>query len=402
MPSDPLSVAVVGCGTGGPAAALLLARAGHSVEVFERVPDPAPVGAGLLLQPTGTAVLDRLGLLEPVRARGAVIERLHGETAAGRQVMELSYRDLGSGVHGLGVHRGVLFGALSGALAERGIPVRLGAEVTDFSAGVLETADGTCHGPYDLVVAADGARSCLRAQSGLVVRDRCYPWGALWTILDDPTDHHGGVLSQVYSGTRTMLGFLASGRPAGTPQVSLFWSLHLDDLAATRARGLEAWKDAVRRLTPRADHLLDQVQDPDQLLPAAYYDVVMRRWHGDGIAFVGDAGHAMSPQLGQGVNLALLDALVLAQALSDHADLPAALAAYSARRRAHLRYYAWASRLLTPVFQSGLGALGPPRDHLMRPLSRIPWIRRQFLASLAGAKTGLFGTLPEDALPPPG
>ena len=70
-------------------------------------------------------------------------------------------------------------------------------------------------GPYDLVIAADGARSRLRAATGLVRAPARYPWGALWAILDDPEERHGGMLAQVYRGTREMLGFLASGSPAG-------------------------------------------------------------------------------------------------------------------------------------------------------------------------------------------
>jgi len=123
----------------------------------------------------------------------------------------------------------------------------------------------------------------------------------------------------------------------------------------------------------------------------------MREWHAGRLVFVGDSGHAMSPQLGQGVNLALLDAHVLARCLERHAGVDAALAAYSEARRAHLRFYSWASRLMTPVFQSHLGVLGPPRDLLLHPVSRIPWMRRQFVASLAGAKTGVLSTLDYDA-----
>ena len=63
-----MRVAVVGCGTGGPAAALLLKAAGHDVEIFERFNTPSPIGAGLLLQPTGQAVLARLGLLARSRS----------------------------------------------------------------------------------------------------------------------------------------------------------------------------------------------------------------------------------------------------------------------------------------------------------------------------------------------
>jgi 2-polyprenyl-6-methoxyphenol hydroxylase-like FAD-dependent oxidoreductase len=101
----------------------------------------------------------------------------------------------------------------------------------------------------------------------------------------------------------------------------------------------------------------------------------------------------MSPQLRQGVNLALLDAHLVADSLSRHAGVETALAAYSARRRPHLRLYSWATRLMTPVFQSHHGVLGPPRGLLLHPIARIPWMRRQFLSTLAGAKTGAAGAL---------
>ena len=71
-----LHVAIVGYGTAGQTAAILLARDGHRVEVFEQAPEPRPVGAGFLLQPTGLQVLWSMGLLAPVLAHGAPVTRL--------------------------------------------------------------------------------------------------------------------------------------------------------------------------------------------------------------------------------------------------------------------------------------------------------------------------------------
>ena len=378
-----MKVAVVGCGTAGPAAALFLHRAGHQVTVFERVPDPAPVGAGLLLQPTGMDVMRRLGLLDGVLERGARVERLRGVTASGRLVLDLEYGDFAPGLFGLGVLRGTIFDALLGAVRAEGIELRLGEEV-------LGAPDR-----FDLVVASDGARSLLREAlaHALVRRARRYPWGALWAIADDPEAAFDGELSQVYRGTREMVGFLPSGRPAGTPRVSMFWSIHEDDVGAWRQAGLRRWKERVLRLAPRAEPLLDQIDDAEQLLYAAYHDVVLRAPFAGRVVFLGDAAHAMSPQLGQGANLALVDADVLARCLAAHpGDLDGALSAFARARRGQLRYYAWASRLLTPMFQSRLGFLGPPRDALLHPAGRVPYVRRQFLASLAGTKRGLLDT----------
>ncbi|MFN7699424.1 MAG: FAD-dependent oxidoreductase, partial [Deltaproteobacteria bacterium] len=83
-----LDVGIVGAGTGGSAAALFLARAGHRVTLYERVEHPSPVGAGILLQPTGQAVLARLGLLGVILGRGARIERLRCRSASGRQIFD--------------------------------------------------------------------------------------------------------------------------------------------------------------------------------------------------------------------------------------------------------------------------------------------------------------------------
>src|SRR6188508_2466890 len=124
-----LDVGIIGCGTAGPAAALLLARAGHRVTVYERVAEPGPVGAGILLQPTGQAVLARLGLLERVRARAAPVDRLLCQRTGGRAVVDLRYAEIGAAV-GLGIHRGVLFQALFDALsAEEGVRLELGFDV---------------------------------------------------------------------------------------------------------------------------------------------------------------------------------------------------------------------------------------------------------------------------------
>ena len=85
-------IAVAGCGPAGLAAALLLARDGHKVRLFERFDAPRPIGSGLLLQPTGQAVLRRLGLEDRLLAAGARVERLFGRAMpSGRVVLNVRY-----------------------------------------------------------------------------------------------------------------------------------------------------------------------------------------------------------------------------------------------------------------------------------------------------------------------
>src|SRR3954452_24479307 len=94
MHRPPLRVAVIGCGTAGAAAALFLARAGHAVTVLERVPDPGPVGAGVMIQPSGLAVLERLGCEARILARGARVDRLVCQNERGVSVLSLAYEAL--------------------------------------------------------------------------------------------------------------------------------------------------------------------------------------------------------------------------------------------------------------------------------------------------------------------
>jgi 2-polyprenyl-6-methoxyphenol hydroxylase-like FAD-dependent oxidoreductase len=209
----------------------------------------------------------------------------------------------------------------------------------------------------------------------------------------DSGDVSGGCLRQGFDGCRVMAGLLPTGRPAedAPPKVSLFWSLRADALEAWRTRGLELWKQDFLRVLPQAAPILEQIQAPEQLTFASYQDVEMTDWHLPGAVVLGDSAHATSPQLGQGVNLALTDASLLAKALrQEPADLQGALWRYSESRREHLGYYSWATRFLTPFFQSDAVPLGWLRDAFMGPLCRVPPMRRQMLLSMAGVHRGFF------------
>jgi 2-polyprenyl-6-methoxyphenol hydroxylase-like FAD-dependent oxidoreductase len=163
----------------------------------------------------------------------------------------------------------------------------------------------------------------------------------------------------------------------------------MDRVAAFRNTPLEHWKAQVLRYEPEAAFVLDQIESVEQVLSAGYHDVVMWPWHTERRVFIGDAAHAMSPQLGQGTNLALLDASTLAQVLSEDLPLSSALEAYSRRRRAHVAFYQFASRWLTPLFQSDLRALGPLRNWAMGIGCRSPFVHGEMLRTMAGIKRGI-------------
>ena len=397
-----MKVAVVGCGIAGPAAALLLARDGHDVTIVERFEDPRPVGAGLLIQPLGQRVLEEMGLLEPLAARSAPVRRFDGRTRSGRVVLRFAYDDHRSalGAVGLGVHRAELFRVLWAALEAASIPVRTNVDVSGLRSsheGWTIRSRGGDHGPFDLVVVADGARSRLRRSLGLASKDVGYPYGAIWSVVPDPDGLAGDCLTQRYDGTRFTLGIL----PTGVGQASIFWSIRSRSIDGVVAAGPSAWAATARQHAGALAPLVDRAVDAG-ILGARYRDVVVPRpfvvGSRGGVVLIGDAAHAMSPQLGLGASLALADAWSLAEALRRRpSDLAAALLDHAADRRAHVRWYTWLSRIMTPVFQSDLVPIGWPRDLLFGPVGRIPWVRRQFVEIELGRQTSPWTTWPPAA-----
>lgn len=289
------------------------------------------------------------------------------------------------GAYGLGVHRASLFDVLHQAALAAGIEIRTGAPVTRidaFDKPRLRTAKGETHGPFDLLVVADGSGSTLREQVRPNARAPLYPWGAVWAMARDPDGQYAGVLHQRYHRASTMIGILPVGRrpDAEGDHVSFFWSLPVNDIDPFLAGDLQAWREAVVRLWPEAAPVVAQLDGPQHFSRAVYRDMAFGRWDRGAVVLIGDAAHGTSPQLGQGANLALVDAVELAERV----DTPVRVAGYQRARRLQTGPYQFLSRLLTPLFQSS-GRFWPWfRTWVFAPLSQAPGLRGHAAHVLTG------------------
>jgi 2-polyprenyl-6-methoxyphenol hydroxylase-like FAD-dependent oxidoreductase len=382
-----LSIGIAGAGIAGLAVAQLLARAGHRVVVFDQWQTPVPVGSGLVLQPVGLKVLEAMGLGADLTALGARIDRLFGRAAPDdRVVLDVRYEALNTPGRGLAVHRAALFSLLLKGAQGAGCGFDTGKPITGAGERRFVFKDGRTSAAFDLLVDATGVRSALAPRMG---KDLAF--GALWASLPWPEDSgfDPHTLEQRYKAARRMVGVLPIGRkdPVAPLQAAFFWSLKQADYAAWRAQPLAVWKAKVLSLWPQVSPLLAAIQDHDDLVFARYAHKTLVDPVGRGLVHIGDSYHSTSPQLGQGANMALLDAFALSTALTRQPNLEVALGEYARMRAAHVRLYQWASYLLTPVYQSDWDGLAALRDHVAAPLMQV-WPVPLVLAGLVAGQIG--------------
>src|SRR5262245_23103351 len=317
-PSPP--VVVVGAGPAGAALALLLAARGIATTLIERQRDFEREFRGEVMMPSGLRVLDALGVdvskagiphrrpqqLE-IFVERRLVARLDADAAifAGRTPLMVSQPPLLEHLVALAErHAGFRF--------LRGAAVRDLVHENGRVTGVrVEGTEGEQHLRAALVVGADGRASIVRRRGGFTARDLGTPMDVVWTKL--PELAAWGELARGYLGGGHLL--IAFPAPDGLLQVA--WVILKGSFGELKSRGVEDW---VREMANHASadlaaHLrvnADRVLRPF-LLSAATDRVV--GWARSGALVIGDAAHTMSPVGGQGLNVALRDAVVAANHL---------------------------------------------------------------------------------------
>jgi 2-polyprenyl-6-methoxyphenol hydroxylase-like FAD-dependent oxidoreductase len=241
-------------------------------------------------------------------------------------------------------------------------------------------------GSFDLVIDASGARSKLRRFADHASDPRPLAYGAFWASLAWREGFDPQALSQRYDKASVMIGVLPIGRayPGGGDMAAFFWSLKPADADRVQAAGIDAWKERIVALWPACEAFTRQIESFDLLTLARYGHHTMVLPAGRRLAVIGDAAHSTSPQLGQGANMALLDAAALAHALNNSSSVDDALDAYCRARRWHVRVFQALSWMFTPFYQSDSALLPFLRDRLVATVAKIPPVPQFLAAMVAG------------------
>lgn len=349
--NDMPQVTVVGAGIGGLATAIAFTRIGWQVQVLERAPALTAPGAGLSLWPNALRALDALGIGDRVRARAredgsAGIRDSRGAWLSKFDVAAMKAR------YGLPimVHRADLLDILRNAIPAGSI--RTGVTVGEARRdGTVTHSAGESRA--DLVVGADGINSVVRRAVVGAVRP-VYVGYTAWRVIVTPT-HPTADLGETW-GRGLRFGYAAladdrvycfgvANRPEGAPSAGL---AELRELFA-------GWHDPIPALLAAAD--------PAAVLHHDIYRLPdLSTFVAGRIALLGDAAHAMSPNLGQGACQALEDAVVLARIADDSGDLTR----YDRVRRPRTRMIAARADRLGTVGQLSARPVVAARDAVMR------------------------------------
>lgn len=312
---------VVGAGLGGLASAIALRRRGWEVTVLERRAHAAEAGAGIALWPNALRALDVLGLGARVRELGTVEIGGGIRTSSGRWLARTDAADLrrrqGDGVVVLA--RPDLHALLRAAAPQpqEGLGVRR-VVPGDVDRPAVVHDDAGEEREAELVVGADGVRSTVRAGLWPAATARDTGRTAFRLVADHRLDAGGESWGR---GDLVGLAPLPGGRTYLYAVVPTAEAPARDPLPWLRTR-LAGWHDPVAAVLAAVDGPVLVHRLEDLRLPPC--------WHRGRVALLGDAAHAMTPNLGQGAAQAFLDAVALAdEATCD----PASLAGYERRRR---------------------------------------------------------------------
>lgn len=362
---------VLGGGIAGLSSAIGLAQSGWTVSIHEKAETIEPLGAALSLWPNASAALDRLGLLPSVIAAAAPMRSMlladrHGKPIVGPRRIEGT---------ALIITRAALQRCLTDALAD--VPLHLGQTVerveVDTDRVMVSFTDGTS-AAADLVIDAGGIRSVAAGLWGAAPTYAGY--GGVVALSETVDGPNLDGLAAEYWGEHERFGVFE------LPERRRYWfymrtqeegqAAPTRDFIAVRAKGF-----------PEAVRAAVAATRPHQLIPFAIHAKPAPKALGAGrIIGVGDAAHAMEPNLGQGACQALEDAAALSavvrrapsdQVLKEFEALRLKRVRFIVRRAAEGRYGAHGPQLGRTVMRALLRVTpGPITTRVMRATQTMP------------------------------
>jgi len=354
------TVEIAGAGLSGLATAIRFAQLGWKVTLHERANDLRMFGAGIWIWESGLKTLQLLGAYDQATARARTIKEWRIEDARGRRLMT---RATTPADRLLLPPRADLYQALIDRAVATGVDIITSSVVMNIRPeGVAVMQDGS-ERHAELVIAADGAHSRLREN---LLATSWVDYGieaGIRMMIDhqpgDPTE----VITEYWNGPWRLLY-----NPCTEGQNYIFLSVPLHDESARKMPVDPAfWAEkfpVVADICPR----FGEASRWDRIV-----NVRCRQWSDGHAAIIGDAAHAMPPNLGQAANTAFISGMALAEIATAASDIPAALRQWEHVVRPladHVQWFSYVYGFVVGKWPASVLAL---RSDMLRLLSQTEW-----------------------------
>ncbi len=324
-----VDVAIVGAGVTGLALALALRENDISTVLLDARRKIDNVPRGLTLQPNGLEALDHLGLLSKIGDGGERIQVFEIKSPDGQVLLEADYGLLEHPQNYLmTVNVSDLDLALRYKAEQSGAEVIWGAAFLDLirAEGKVEglsyeTERGKDEITASVVVGADGSQSPVRTAMGSRVDTKKYP-DSFITGLAGPSERLTRSIltlrghARQYQDPGIMLGLM----PATQNSTYFFYSVGKRSFDDIKKAGVESMQKELAQIAPEAKEIFTSIQAWTRIGYFTPSFSKVDRWVDDGVALLGDSAHTFHPHAGQGLNLSLQDALVLAEVIGKGLD----------------------------------------------------------------------------------
>jgi 2-polyprenyl-6-methoxyphenol hydroxylase-like FAD-dependent oxidoreductase len=357
-------VEIAGAGFAGLTAACALAQRGWQVRIHERADQLRTTGAGIYVYENGLRVLEAVGAYVAA-VEGAPIAHTREVRDHHDRVISV-HRWQGSRVFSIVRQR--IINALGEVARRAGVEIVFNSEVVGADASGELLLSGGHRLKADLVIGADGTNSRVRDALKLIAKRKRLVDGATRLLIDKTpeeraTTEHSATTVEYWSGSRRVLY-----TPCSENDIYIALTMLNSDAAATAVPIDKAlWKRSFPHIEPLIDRIgMEGRYDPFELIK-------LRRWSAGKVAVIGDAAHALPPNIGQGGGCAMMNALALAVHLDRHREVEDALTAWEAAERPLTDHTQRVSVLL------GLPTTWPPtlRTLAFKLSARSKWLLHQ-------------------------
>lgn len=342
MAAHSLNILIIGGGLGGPAAALLLARAGHKVTIVERYPALRAGGTQIDLRHQGVEVANHMGIMADVREK---MVHEAGISLVDRNNKVKVYWPGGEGAHAdmdgfpttqeVEIMRGDLVRILYDATKDN-VTYIFGTSVESYEqdeSSVNVTFSDKTKAVFDLLIGADGLgswtrRSMLPPGSKDSIKS-LHTWLAYWFIPRGPTDTN---VARAYQIPGRKLAMLRRA-PGSRTQAYLASKTDSPEMRSitrvSEAQQKAVWAEMFKGLGWETDRMISSLQTTDDFYCTEIAQVHAPAWSKGRVVLCGDAAHCPSPMTGMGTTSAFVGAYVLAGEIATHSrDLKTAFENY--------------------------------------------------------------------------